>query len=236
MAAEFDSQILLPRGSSTDVTSDVIRNLIKSQAGSFEFSITLGDLTEVDVDAIVCPANPGFEPAYTLGGVQGGIARRAGTDIFDEAERKAKQYIASGGLIDRSTGYDALPLGYALSTSPGKLSRIKSIIHVNNMRSERGLPACDESVVRLCAASVLAEADTKREIDSVAFPAIGTGLWGMTLAESLRGTLLGVRDYHNMTPSTHVNRILFVVYAQPSYANALEMQNILRQEVFPQLT
>lgn len=237
MAAEFESQILLPPGSSRDITSDVIRNLIKTRTGKFEFSITLGDLTETDADAIVCPANPGFEPAYTLGGVQGGIARRAGTDIFDEAERKAKQYVSNGGLVDRSTGYDALPLGYALSTSPGKLSRIKSIIHVNNMRSERGLPACDESVVRLCAASVLAEADSKAgEISSVAFPAIGTGLWGMTLAESLRGTLLGVRDYHNMTSSTHVNRILFVVYAQPSYANALDMQKILRKEVFPQLT
>lgn len=233
---EFESQILLQPGSSRNDTANVVRTIIGTPTRNFEFLITLGDLTQVDADAIVCPANPGFEPAYMLGGVQAAIARRAGLATFEEAERKAKEYISSGGQVDRSEGFPGLPLGFALSTTPGNLQRIKSIIHVNNIRME-GNPPCDEEVVRLAAAGVLAEADTKGgDISSVAFPAIGTGLWGMTLAESLRGTLLGVRDYQNMNEVSHIRRILFVVYAQPSYDNALDMQKILRQEVFPQLT
>lgn len=234
---EFESQVLVPRGSSSERTSDVVRSRIETPNGSFEFAITLGDLTQVDADAIVCPANPGFEPAYMLGGVQAAIARGAGIAVFDEAERKAKEYTAQGGEVDRSTGYPALPLGFALSTGPGNLSRIKSIIHVNNLRHEEGQDPCDESVVRLCAASVLAEADAQKGlVNSVAFPAIGTGLWGMSIADSLRGTLSGIRDYHQMTPVSRVGKALFVVYAQPSYDNAVQMQDMLRQEVFPRLS
>lgn len=232
---EFESQILLPPGVSQEGTLDVVRSLVETSSGKFEFAITLGDLTQTDADAIVCPANPGFEPAYMLGGVQAAIARRAGLATFEEAERKAKQYIASGGTVDRSRGYAGLPLGFALSTTPGNLDRIKYIIHVNNLRTEENLPPCDEEVVRLAASGVMAEANTKADIQSVAFPAIGTGLWGMKLGDSLRGTVLGIKDHFEMTPQSHIRKASFVVYAAATYQNALEMHSILAQEVFPNI-
>ena len=116
------------------------------------FSITLGDITEAKVDAIVCPANPGFEYAG-FGGVQVAIAGKSGMGTFEEAEAKAKA-----------------------ATSPGKLRHLKSIIHVNNMRVDQD-PPCDESVVRTCTASVLAEAD-RIGLASVAIPALGTEFGG----------------------------------------------------------
>lgn len=231
MERNGDLTIVLP--DDPKQTAEAVSAEIETASGKVNFSIALGDITEVKVDAIVCPANPGLEYAG-FGGVQVAIAEKAGMATFEEAEKKAKLAIQAGLGVQHSstTEFQGVPLGFATVTTPGKLKNTKSIIHVNNMRSEEGLPPCDPEVIRLCVNSVLGEADNNG-LTSVAFPALGTGIWGVSLPDSLKGTILGMRDFFENNRNSKIKKIVYVVYAQPSLKNASEMKGILATEVFP---
>lgn len=234
MSAEFEKPEII-QGFQGKRTSEVVRAGAEVRTGRVEFSIILGDITEVDADAIVCPANPGFEYAG-FGGVQVAIAQRAGMATFNEAESKAKSYLSSNpDAVSTDGTFVGVPLGFAASTTPGNLDRVKRIIHVNNMRVDKQ-PPCDEDVVRLSTASVLAVADAEG-LESVVIPAIGTGVGGMSIAESMSGVLKGVKDYYTeINPESKVKKVGFVIYAQPTPENALEMQKVLESDVYPRLT
>lgn len=65
---------------------------------------------------------------------------------------------------------------------------------------------------------------------------MGTGVWGMSITESLSGTMQGIRDYYrDINSKSEVRKVNFVVYAQPSLKNAADMQKILSQDVLPKL-
>lgn len=213
---------------------DAVKTQIETKGGKKDFLITLGDLTEADVDAIVCPANPGFEYAG-FGGIQVAIASKSGMETFDEAEKIAKELVKSGkGVKSSDDELVGVPTGFAAATTSGKLERIKSIIHVNNMREDKK-PVCDEGVVKQCATNVMAEAD-RIGMKSVAFPAIGTGVWGVSLEDSLRGVVKGVKDYYDTVPASKINKVSYVVYNQPTLKNAGEIQQIFFNNVLPKLT
>lgn len=221
-----------PEGVNPKQTTEAVSTQIETARGKVEFRVVLGDITEVDADAIVCPANPGLKYAG-FDGVQVAIAEKAGMETFHEAEKRAKEAIQTGYGVKASTGeFQGVPLGFATATTSGNLERIKSVIHVNNMRDEPGLPPCDPEVIRLCVNSVLVEADNNG-LTSVAFPALGTGIWGVSLPDSLKGTILGMKDYFEANQNSKVKRVTYVVYAQPTLKNALETQGILAREVFP---
>lgn len=215
-------------------TSEAVRTVIETETGSVDFFIVLGDMTKANAGAIVCPANPGFEYAG-FGGVQVAITQRAGMETFNEAEAKAKAYLAKEPEeVSTDGNYVGVPLGFASATTAGRLQRVKRIIHVNNMRVDKE-PPCDEEVVRLCVPSVLAVADGEG-LESVAFPAMGTGVWGMSLGASLTGTIKGIRDYfRDINKSSGIKRVDFVIYAEPSVENAKKLKDILVQEVTPRL-
>lgn len=213
---------------------DAVKTKIETKNGKKDFLITLGDLTESDVDAIVCPANPGFEYAG-FGGIQVAIASKSGMETFDEAEKIAKDLVKSGeGVKSSDEELVGVPTGFAAATTAGKLERIKSIIHVNNMREDKK-PVCDEGVVRLCATNVMKEAD-RIGMESVAFPAVGTGVWGVSLEDSLKGVVKGVKDYYDTAPASKINKVSYVVYSQPTLKNAGEMQQVFFNKVLPKLT
>ena len=189
---------------------------------------------EFNVTFDPCPANPGFEYAG-FGGVQVAIARRAGMATFDEAESKAKAYVATNPKdVSTEGSFVGVPLGFATATTSGKLERIRTIIHVNNMRVDKQ-PPCDEDVVRQCVGSVLAVAEAVGA-DSVAFPAMGTGVWGMSMADSISGTIRGVRDYFKeLNPDSKIKKVSLVIYSRPTIANANELKGIMTSEVYPRL-
>lgn len=231
--AEREVSIVLPKDANPQKTLEAVRTSIETGGHRTEFAITLGDLTQADVDAIVCPANPGFEYAG-FGGVQVAIERRAGMATFDEAEGKARQLIEAGQGVQSPDGrMVGVPTGFAAATTAGKLSRIKSIIHVNNMRVEKD-PPCDEDVVRTCTANVLLEAD-RLGLKSVATPALGTGIWGVSLPESIRGTIRGLKDYIEVAENPGIEKLVLVIYAQATLPNAREIQGLLLNDVLPGL-
>ncbi len=124
--------------------------------------LILGDITEVDADAIVNPANTML---IMGGGVAGAIKRKGGEEIEREAIRKAP-----------------VRIGEAIETSAGRL-RAKYIIHAPTVESPGGASSSDyvRAAVR---------ASIKRGVEMgvrrIAFPAMGAGVGGVPVEESIR--------------------------------------------------
>ena len=127
-----------------------------------------GDICVLEVDAIVNPANPTL---WMSTGV-GGALKRAGGDAIEFAAVRQ-------GPVE---------LGGAVVTGPGNLAA-RAVIHAVSLdRDRRTSGPILEAAVR----SALARA---REIgaQSVAFPALGTGVGGYPLDEAARITVETVR-------------------------------------------
>jgi O-acetyl-ADP-ribose deacetylase (regulator of RNase III) len=112
-----------------------------------------GDITKLEVDAIVNAANTRL---YMGGGVAGAIKRAGGKEIEDEAVLKGP-----------------VKIGEAVETTAGRL-KAKYVIHSPTMELDF---KTDEVKVR---SAMKAALDKARElgISSIAFPALGTGVGG----------------------------------------------------------
>lgn len=230
---ELKEDLVLKKDFNPNQTAEAARTIIETKLGKVEFSIVLGDITKVDIDAIVCPGNPGFEFAG-MGGLQLAISKESGMETFQEAEDKAKEYIEKTGGIVYSGGLKGLPLGFAIATTPGRLKNIKSIIHVNALREEEDNVLCDEKTVRASVLGALKEAD-RVDLKSVAFPAIGGGLWGLKVEDSLEQTIQGIRDYLDAKPDSKIKKVSFVVFRPATQENAQSFQKILFDKTLPNL-
>ncbi len=136
---------------------------------SVKIIVMKGDITEVDCDAIVNPAN---SLMLMGGGVAGAIKRKGGEEIEEEARRHAP-----------------VPVGEAIVTTAGKL-KAKYVIHAPTMERP-AMPTSYEKVVK----AVLAALKRSNELDikCIAFPGMGTGVGGLSAregAEAIRDALL----------------------------------------------
>ncbi|HPH02514.1 MAG TPA: O-acetyl-ADP-ribose deacetylase [Spirochaetota bacterium] len=121
----------------------------------------VGDITRVEVDAIVNAANSGLMGG---GGVDGAI-HAAGGPVVTDACRTL-----------RMTGYpDGLPVGSAVSTPAGRLPA-KHVIHTVGPAWKGGSNGEDDLLASAyLGCLVLAES---LKCTSIAFPAISTGIYG----------------------------------------------------------
>lgn len=126
--------------------------------GSGRVEVVLGDLTEQAVDAIVNAANSALAHG---GGVAGAIVRRGGVEIQSESSGKAP--VAVGDAV--VTGAGRLPCRY--------------VIHAVGPRWGEG---AEESKLRSAVRNALGRAE-ELSLDSVAIPAISTGIFGYPKAE-----------------------------------------------------
>lgn len=124
--------------------------------------LVLGDITEVEADAIVNPANTML---IMGGGVAGAIKRKGGDEIEKEALKKAP-----------------LRIGDSVETSAGRL-KARYIIHAPTVERPGG--ASNPEYVR---AAVRASTGKGVElgIRSLAFPAMGAGVGGVPVEVSVR--------------------------------------------------
>jgi O-acetyl-ADP-ribose deacetylase len=125
--------------------------------GPAEVWLWRGDITDLEVDAVVNAAN---NQGWLGSGVAGAIRRAAGDEV--EAEAVAQGPWAVGG---------------AVRTGPGQLGArgVRAILHAAAMGS--GERASPESVAAATAAALqLAVAE---ELTSIALPALGTGVGGL---------------------------------------------------------
>ena len=149
-----------------------------------------GDICDLEVDAIVNPANLSL---WMSTGVAGAIKRAGGDAIEFAAVRQAP-----------------VPLGESIVTPAGSLAA-RAIIHAVSLdRDRRSSGPVIEAAVR----SAMARA---REIEatSVAFPALGTGVGGFPLDEAARITVETVRD--ELTRSPGIDHVTFALRGAAAY-------------------
>jgi len=149
-----------------------------------------GDICDLEVDAIVNPANLSL---WMSTGVAGAIKRAGGDAIEFAAVRQAP-----------------VQLGDSVVTASGDLAA-KAVIHAVSLDRDRRTSG---PVIEAAVRSAMARA---REIGatSVAFPALGTGVGGFPLAESARITVDTVRDELSRSPD--IEHVTFALRGAAAY-------------------
>ena len=126
-----------------------------------EIKVVQGDITELEVDAIVNAAN---NKLVMGGGVAAAIKKKGGKSIEEEAIKLGP-----------------IKIGEAIATSAGSLPS-KYVIHAATMGMDF---ATDEIKIRNSCRSALAIAQDLK-IKSIAFPALGCGVGGFPLLASAK--------------------------------------------------
>jgi O-acetyl-ADP-ribose deacetylase (regulator of RNase III) len=159
-----------------------------------QIEIARGDITDETLDAIVNAANSSLMGG---GGVDGAIHRAGGPAILEACKRVRKE-----------TWPDGLPTGEAVATPAGKLAA-KWVIHTVGPVYARS-PSPAKELAR-CHTSVLRVAD-EVGAESVAFPAISTGIFGYPLGEAAQVALAAVRG-----AETRVKLVRFVLFGHDAF-------------------
>jgi len=153
------------------------------------------DITTLDVDAIVNAANSGLIPG---GGVDGAIRRAAGPQIT-EATREIGHCPTGGAVI--TNGYN-LPARFVIHTAAPVWSA-----GYDEDGQDRLLTSCYASVLKLADA---------RGIQTIAFPAIGTGIYGWP-AERAAALALGAVTRHLSTGGKQ-SKVIFCCFSEADRA------------------
>jgi O-acetyl-ADP-ribose deacetylase (regulator of RNase III) len=136
--------------------------------------LIVGDITEMEVDAIVNPAN---EYLIMGGGVAGAIKRKGGEEIEKEAMK-----------------YAPIKIGEAIVTKAGKL-KAKFVIHSPTVRTPGG-SSSKEWVMKATEAAIR---EARRiGVKSIAFPLMGAGVGGLSPKESYEAMLEVLKDVNDI--------------------------------------
>lgn len=147
-----------------------------------------GDLTEMDVDAIVNAANAQL---ILGGGVAGAIRTKGGASIQEECHR-------IGGTA----------VGEAVITGGGNL-KARFVIHAVGPRQGEG---DEDAKLRLATHSSLLRAGEKG-LRSIAFPAISTGIFGFPKDRCARIMLQTVGDFLDQE-SGSLEEVVFCLWSR----------------------
>lgn len=163
--------------------------------------VVRGDITTLDVDAVVNAANSGLLGG---GGVDGAIHRAGGPQV-----------LAACRELRRTSLVDGLPAGQAVATTAGRMPA-RWVVHTVGpvySRSEdrsQTLASCYRESLRVA---------DELGAHSIAFPTISAGVYGWPMADATRIAVQTVRA----TP-TRVERVLLVAFndqAERGYRAAL---------------
>ena len=129
--------------------------------------VVVGDITKQDVEAIVNAANSSLLGG---GGVDGAIHHAGGPEILEECREMRRTRFPEG-----------LPTGEAVITTGGKLTALYVIHTVGPIYGEHG--GKEAELLANCYHNSLTLA-VEKNLTSVAFPAISTGVYGYPRAEA----------------------------------------------------
>lgn len=165
----------------SSVVADIFSRIILEQ----------GDLTEMNVDAIVNAANNDLQLG---GGVAGAIRRKGGPEIQRECD-----------------AIGSIPVGGAAITSGGHL-KARYVIHAASM--SLGSSTTAQSLRGSTAHSLRIAAQS--QIKTSAFPAVGTGIAGFPKRECAEIMLAEVLNH--LQSATSLEKIYFVLFDSGSLA------------------
>jgi len=152
--------------------------------------IIQGDITESDCAAIVNAANNELK----LGaGVAGAIRRKGGPSIQQECDR-----------------IGPIQIGEAAITGGGNL-KAKYVIHAASMgfshpTTAESLSLSTKASLRIC---------TEKKIESVAFPALGTGVSGFPAKECAQIMIAAVKEH--LQKNNYPRRVQFVLWDEETH-------------------
>jgi len=159
-----------------------------------------GDITkQPDIDAIVNAANTDL---WLGSGVAGAIARRGGPEVEREAVARAP-----------------IRLGEAVRTTAGKLPN-RFVIHAAAMGyrdedravSKRAGSLSSEAIIRDATINCLSIADDSG-CESIAFPALATGVGGFPVDECANVMMRAAKGYAESHPESRIGRVVFVLFS-----------------------
>ncbi len=172
------------------------------QFGDCRIELCQGDITEQDVDAIANAANSELAGG---GGVDGAIHRAAGPTLMNET---------------RTLYPDGCPTGSAVATTGGRL-KAKYVLHAVGPIWDGGTQ--NESKLLKSAYRTCLELCREHNCDSVAFPAISTGVYGYPMDLAAEIALNVARDFVVEYNSPKLIRfVLFSDGASGAFARVLE--------------
>ncbi|MDR0550850.1 MAG: O-acetyl-ADP-ribose deacetylase [Spirochaetaceae bacterium] len=162
------------------------------------YELIQGDITKLDVDAVVNAANCGLMGG---GGVDGAIHRAAGQALYDECEKLP--FVRAGVRC---------PTGEARITGAGKM-KCRYIIHTAGPvygGGDRGeaekLGNCYANSLRLAA---------ENGVESIAFPNISCGIYGYPLDEAAKIAVETVRRVCAGLPS--IKKVIFCCFDRRNF-------------------
>ncbi len=161
-----------------------------------------GDITQLEVDAIVNAANSSLLGG---GGVDGAIHRAAGPELLDECRR----------LNGCKTGQAKITRGYHL--------KAKHVIHAVGPVWHGGSKNEDELLQSAYKTSL--ELVVKYQCESVAFPCISTGVYGFPFERAERIAISTIKEFQFDHPT--LKKILLVCFSEEDFAN---VKKLLLQE------
>ncbi|MGB7436522.1 MAG: macro domain-containing protein [Candidatus Acidiferrum sp.] len=148
--------------------------------------IQQGDITDMDVDAIVNAANNDL----ILGaGVAGAIHRKGGDSIQKECNE-----------------IGSIPVGYAAITGGGKL-KARYVVHAASMGLD-DVPTTAKSLRTSTAHSLRLAAE--RQLKTIAFPAVGTGVSGFPMEECAQ--IMLTETAQHLKGDTSLETVYFVLF------------------------
>jgi O-acetyl-ADP-ribose deacetylase (regulator of RNase III) len=163
---------------------------MRVRVGRAEVILERGDITEMDVDAVVNAAN---NHLWMGGGVAGAIKRKGGETIEQEA-------VARGPIS----------VGEAVITAAGDL-KARHVIHAAGMGQDL---RTNEDLVRRATHSSLILAEEKK-LATLAFPAIGCGVGGLSAHLCARAMLGEVVEF--LQESESLEKVIFVLFDEGTY-------------------
>jgi O-acetyl-ADP-ribose deacetylase (regulator of RNase III) len=151
-----------------------------------------GDITRYPSDVIVNAAN---ESLLGGGGVDGAIHRAAGPELLEACRR----------LHGAKTGESKMTDAFGITTA-------RKIVHTVGPVYARYRP---ERAAELLAECYRTSLDLASEYDSIAFPAISTGVYGYPAPDAARVAVGAIRDWIARHPTTALRRISLIAFSPP---------------------
>lgn len=166
----------------------------EEQPGGGVFEVVVGDLLSQPVDAIVNAANGQLAHG---GGVAGALSRAAGEALQRESDR----LVAERG---------AIPTGEAVVTGAGELP-FRGVVHAVGPRAGEG----EEEALLVAALRAAFSRAAERGWESLAFPAVSSGIFAVPLETCARAYVRAVREHFRGQPDGPLRTIRLCLFGGP---------------------